>query len=122
MIFLSNGPGDPREYPEQIEEVKRFFDLNIPIRGICLGHQLISLALGAKVIKLPFGQRGVNHPVLDRITGEILITSQNHGYATEEESLNSIAKSNPLKREIFIHHKSLFDKSVEGIGSTDNFL
>ncbi|MFT6071425.1 MAG: carbamoyl-phosphate synthase large subunit [Bacteriovoracaceae bacterium] len=122
MIFLSNGPGDPREYKVQIEEVKKFFKLNIPMRGICLGHQLISLALGAEVIKLPFGQRGINHPVLDRITGEILITSQNHGYATDEESLLKIAKSNPIDREIFIHHKSLFDKSVEGIGSTDNFL
>ena len=122
MIFLSNGPGDPRDYCDQVEEVKKFFKLDIPMRGICLGHQLISLALGAKVIKLPFGQRGVNHPVLDRISGEILITSQNHGYSTEEESLLKISKDNLLNREIFIQHKSLFDKSIEGIGSTDNFL
>lgn len=122
MIFLSNGPGDPREYLQEIEQVKKMMKLEVPIRGICLGHQLITLALGATVIKLPFGQRGINHPVLDCITGEILITSQNHGYAAEEKSLMKISKDNLLKREIFIHHKSLFDKSVEGIGSTDNFL
>jgi len=122
LIFLSNGPGDPREYFDQIEEVKKMLKLEIPMRGICLGHQLLTLALGAEVIKLPFGQRGVNHPVLDRISGEILITSQNHGYASDEESLHKIAKKNPINREVFIHHKSLFDKSVEGIGTTDNFL
>lgn len=120
MIFLSNGPGDPREYLKQINEVKEFLKSSIPIRAICLGHQLISLALGATVIKLPFGQRGVNHPVLDLVSGDILITSQNHGYATEEDSFNRISKNNIADREFTVWHRSLFDQSIEGITSLDH--
>ncbi|MBT7609429.1 MAG: carbamoyl-phosphate synthase large subunit [Bacteriovoracaceae bacterium] len=122
LIFLSNGPGDPRHYKEEIKTVQELLKLNIPLRGICLGHQLLSLALGAKVIKLPFGQRGINHPVLDQISGDILITSQNHGYATSENSLLELQHNNLLNRELIIQHRSLFDKSVEGICTTDHFL
>lgn len=122
LIFLSNGPGDPRAYTREIEQVKKMLTLNIPLRGICLGHQLLGLALGVKTIQLPFGQRGVNHPVLDRVTGKIQITSQNHGYSLDEASLESKLQDNILDRELFIQHKSLFDKSVEGMASTDHFI
>jgi carbamoyl-phosphate synthase large subunit len=120
MIFLSNGPGDPREYREQIEVVRELLKEDIPIRGICLGHQLICLGLGSKIIKLPFGQRGANHPCFDHVDSSILITSQNHGYAADEESFNKIKASNPSAREFFIHYKSLFDLSIEGISSVDH--
>ncbi|MDC0256002.1 carbamoyl phosphate synthase small subunit, partial [Bacteriovoracales bacterium] len=104
LIFLSNGPGDPRHYTFQIEQVKEMLSFEIPVRGICLGHQLITLALGASIIKLPFGQRGVNHPVIEHETGKILITSQNHGYASNKEELTQKLKNNILKREIFISY------------------
>ncbi|MCO4792601.1 MAG: carbamoyl-phosphate synthase large subunit [Bacteriovoracaceae bacterium] len=122
MIFLSNGPGDPRLMKTQFDEVRKFLELNIPMRGICLGHQLLTLALGAKVIKLPFGQRGVNHPCIDHVSGEILITSQNHGYASDEESLLKISTDNAIGKELFIQHRSLFDQSVEGISTTDHAI
>lgn len=124
LIFLSNGPGDPKKYIEQIEVVKSLLTTNIPIRGICLGHQLIGMALGAQTFKLPFGQRGVNHPVLDHVSGEVLITSQNHGYSIEESSFNQISEAlkNPLKKEIIIQHTSIFDQSIEGISSLDHHL
>lgn len=122
MIFLSNGPGDPRAYIEQIAEVKKLLSANIPLRGICLGHQLLSLALGAEIEKMPFGQRGMNHPILEHETGEILITSQNHGYATNEESLMRVSKENPLGKEVYISHRSLFDKTVAGMATTDHFM
>jgi carbamoyl-phosphate synthase large subunit len=122
LIFLSNGPGDPRSYTEQIEEVKKMMDLNVPIRGICLGHQLIGLALGINVIRLPFGQRGINHPLLDHITGAILISSQNHGYAFDSESFDHHARDNRLNRRLITHYSSLFDHSLEGIASTDHFI
>ena len=120
MIFLSNGPGDPREYINEIKEVTELLKSNIPIRAICLGHQLITLGLGAKILKLPFGQRGTNHPVLDLVSGEILITSQNHGYATDEESFNLIAQKNTANREFTVWHRSLFDRSIEGLTSLDH--
>lgn len=120
LIFLSNGPGDPRNYTSEIEVIKEILKTDIPVRGICLGHQLISLALGSDIIKLPFGQRGVNHPCFDKVSGEILITSQNHGYSVDQESFDRISQNNISKREFFIQHISLFDLSVEGISSTDN--
>ncbi|MDD0853058.1 carbamoyl-phosphate synthase large subunit [Halobacteriovorax sp. GB3] len=122
LIFLSNGPGDPKEYYDQIEVVKELLESKIPIRGICLGHQLLTLALGAKTIKLPFGQRGANHPVLDHTNGEILITSQNHGYASDEKSLLDIKNSNPLGTTLHISARSLFDKSVEALSSDDHLV
>lgn len=122
LVFLSNGPGDPRNYNPQIETIKNLLQQNIPIRGICLGHQLIALALGMKIIKLPFGQRGANHPVIDHVTNNILITSQNHGYAIETESFNKHKKENLINQDFFIQYTSLFDDSIEGISSLDHFI
>lgn len=117
LVFLSNGPGDPRVYKNEIEEVKKLLATNVPMRGICLGHQLIGLALGAEIIKLPFGQRGINHPCFDHRSGQIIITSQNHGYSIEENSFHKIAKEN-----YYIQYSSLFDQSIEGIASFDERL
>lgn len=122
LIFLSNGPGDPRSFKDQIQVVKELLTLNTPIRGICLGHQLLGLALGAEIIRLPFGQRGINHPCMDHVSGEIVITSQNHGYAIDEQSFQKILENNPLKRSLYVQYTSLFDLSIEGIATTDHFL
>lgn len=122
LIFLSNGPGDPRNYKEQIAIVKTLLTKNIPVRAICLGHQLIAAALEIKVIKLPFGQRGANHPVIDHTTNKIWITSQNHGYAIDSESFEAKKNHNLLNKELFVWHTSLFDDSIEGISSTDHFI
>lgn len=105
-IFISNGPGDPADVPETIETVKRLFGF-CPIFGICLGHQIIALAYGARTYKLKFGHRGGNHPVKNLETGKIEITSQNHSYAVEPESL----KETSLK----LTHVNLLDNTVEGI-------
>ncbi|GAB4010472.1 MAG: hypothetical protein Fur0010_03220 [Bdellovibrio sp.] len=122
LIFLSNGPGDPRTFVDQITVVKELIQKDVPIRGICLGHQLLGLALGAEIIRLPFGQRGINHPCMDHVTGEIIITSQNHGYAIDEKSFQKILDNNTLKRFLYVHYTSLFDHSIEGIATTDHFL
>ena len=87
-IMLSNGPGDPAEYVGIIEEVRKLYESSVPIFAICLGHQLMALATGAKTYKLKYGHRGGNHPVKDLETGRVYITSQNHGYAVDEESLD----------------------------------
>ena len=87
-IMLSNGPGDPAENVGIIEEVRKLYESSVPIFAICLGHQLMSLATGAKTYKLKYGHRGGNHPVKDLETGRVYITSQNHGYAVDEESLD----------------------------------
>lgn len=87
-IMLSNGPGDPAENVEIIREVKKLYDSNVPIFAICLGHQLMALATGAKTYKLKYGHRGGNHPVRDLETGRAYISSQNHGYAVDENSLD----------------------------------
>lgn len=105
-VFFSNGPGDPENVTETIELIKQIKG-KYPIFGICLGHQLISLAYGAKTYKLKFGHRGGNHPVKNLETGKIEITSQNHGYAVDEESL----KHTNLK----VTHINLLDKTIEGV-------
>ncbi len=87
-IMLSNGPGDPAENVEIIKEVRKLYESDVPIFAICLGHQLMALATGAKTYKLKYGHRGGNHPVKDLETGRVYITSQNHGYAVDEESLD----------------------------------
>jgi carbamoyl-phosphate synthase large subunit len=122
LIFLSNGPGDPRNYHPEIQVVRELLLANIPVRAICLGIQLIGEALDIKVQKLPFGQRGANHPVIDHTTNKIVITSQNHGYALETQSFKEKKLNNLLKRELYIQHTSLFDDSIESIATTDHFL
>ena len=109
-IFLSNGPGDPEPCDYAVENIKKFLDRKIPIFGICLGHQLLALAGGAKTYKMKFGHHGANHPVQDLITKDVFITSQNHGFAVDENSLPNNVK---------ITHLSLFDKSIQGIEYTD---
>lgn len=106
-IFLSNGPGDPEAVTYGIENAKNLMETNIPMFGICLGHQLISLALGAKTYKLKFGHRGGNHPVKNHKKNSIEITSQNHGFAVDEDSID--------KKNIEITHTNLYDKTNEGI-------
>lgn len=105
-VFLSNGPGDPKDLPEIVEEIKKLFGKK-PIFGICLGHQLIALALGANTYKLKFGHRGSNQPVKNLATGHVHISSQNHGYAVEEASLAAL----PVK----VTHISVNDGTVEGL-------
>lgn len=122
LIFLSNGPGDPRNYHPEIQVVKELLQSKIPVRAICLGIQLIARALEIEVEKLPFGQRGANHPVIDHTTNKIVITSQNHGYAIETKSFNQKKNNNLLNREFYIQHTSLFDDSIESIATTDHFL
>ncbi len=109
-IFLSNGPGDPSILHFQIEQIKKLINSNIPIFGICLGHQLISWAIGGKTYKLEFGHHGGNHPVKNLETGKIEITSQNHNYATDPDSLPNNVK---------ITHINLNDNTIEGFKLTD---
>ena len=105
-IFLSNGPGDPEDVTEVIDLVKKLKG-KFPIFGICLGHQMISLAYGAKTYKLKFGHRGGNHPVLNLDTDKIEITSQNHSYAVDEQSLKRTA--------LMATHKNILDNTIEGV-------
>lgn len=109
-IFLSNGPGDPAPCDYAIAAIREFLNTDIPIFGICLGHQLLALALGAKTLKMPHGHHGANHPVQNLETGEVLITSQNHGFAIDESSLPS---------NVRVTHRSLFDGSNQGIHLND---
>ena len=109
-VFLSNGPGDPEPCDYAITSIKQLLEKNIPIFGICLGHQLLALASGAKTEKMKFGHHGANHPVKD-IKGErVMITSQNHGFAVNESNLPDTLE---------VTHVSLFDKSLQGIHRTD---
>lgn len=109
-IFLSNGPGDPEPCDYAIEAIKSFLETDIPIFGICLGHQLLALASGAQTAKMKFGHHGGNHPVQDLANKRVMITAQNHGFAVEEDSL-------PANLEAT--HKSLFDGTLQGIRRTD---
>jgi carbamoyl-phosphate synthase small subunit len=106
-VFLSNGPGDPAGLPYAVEAVSGLIEGDVPIFGICLGHQLIGRALGADTHKLKFGHHGGNHPVQHLPTGEVLITAQNHNYCVTEGDLN--------KDEVEITYKSLNDNSLEGL-------
>ena len=105
-VFLSNGPGDPTDVPETVAAVKELCG-RVPVFGICLGHQILSLAYGAKTYKLKFGHRGGNHPVLDLETGKIEISSQNHSYAVDEKSLSGTG--------LAVTHRNLLDGTVEGV-------
>ena len=110
-IFLSNGPGDPAACDYAIEAVKTIVDTtSIPVFGICLGHQILALASGAKTIKMNHGHHGANHPVQDLDTKKVMITSQNHGFAVDEHTLPENLKAT---------HKSLFDQTLQGIHRTD---
>ena len=109
-VFLSNGPGDPEPCDYAIKSIQEILKKDIPIFGICLGHQLLALASGAKTVKMKFGHHGANHPVKNLATGEVMITSQNHGFAVDEKSLPKNLKAT---------HVSLFDQSLQGIERTD---
>ena len=109
-VFLSNGPGDPAPVDYAIENVRKLLS-KVPIFGICLGHQILALALGAKTYKLKFGHRGANHPVMNLKTGQIEITSQNHGFCVDIDSLN--------EKEVEITHTNLNDNTNEGIRCKD---
>lgn len=105
-VFLSNGPGDPEPCTYAIETIRELMQWQIPIFGICLGHQLLGLASGARTMKMKFGHHGANHPVRNLETGEIMITSQNHGFAVDEKSLPD---------DLIVTHISLFDRTIQGI-------
>lgn len=105
-VLLSNGPGDPVNVPYAIDTVKELIG-KVPVFGICLGHQVIALALGARTYKMKFGHRGANHPVKDMETGKVYITSHNHGFSVDEESLKGL--------DVTITHRNLNDDTVEGI-------
>ncbi|KAF6688881.1 glutamine-hydrolyzing carbamoyl-phosphate synthase small subunit [Pseudomonas sp. EKM23D] len=109
-VFLSNGPGDPEPCDYAIQAIKDVLETEIPVFGICLGHQLLALASGAKTLKMGHGHHGANHPVQDLDTGVVMITSQNHGFAVDEATL-------PVNVRAI--HKSLFDGSLQGIERTD---
>lgn len=109
-VFLSNGPGDPEPCDYAIAAIREVLEAEIPVFGICLGHQLLALASGAKTTKMKFGHHGGNHPVKDLDANVVMITSQNHGFAVDEATLPSILRAT---------HKSLFDNSLQGIHRTD---
>ena len=109
-IFLSNGPGDPEPCDYAIAAIREFLKSDIPVFGICLGHQLLALASGAKTVKMKFGHHGANHPVQELAGSQVLITSQNHGFAVDEQTLPAQLKAT---------HRSLFDGSLQGIARTD---
>ena len=109
-VFLSNGPGDPEPCDYAISAIREILDTNIPVYGICLGHQLLALASGAKTQKMKFGHHGANHPVKDLDRNVVMITSQNHGFAVDEKTLPDTLRAT---------HVSLFDGSLQGIHRTD---
>jgi carbamoyl-phosphate synthase small subunit len=109
-VFLSNGPGDPEPCDYAIAAIKEILETEIPVFGICLGHQLLALASGAQTMKMKFGHHGANHPVQNLDDGTVLITSQNHGFAVDESALPD---------NLRITHKSLFDGTLQGIHRTD---
>ena len=109
-VFLANGPGDPEPCDYAVEATREFIARKVPTFGICLGHQILGLAVGARTLKMKFGHHGANHPVLDLATSKVYITSQNHGFAVDEKTLPANAR---------ITHVSLFDGSLQGFELTD---
>jgi carbamoyl-phosphate synthase small subunit len=109
-VFLSNGPGDPEPCDYAIQAIAELLTTDIPVFGICLGHQLLALASGAKTVKMKFGHHGANHPVQELATGRVIITSQNHGFAVDEST---------LPENLAPTHRSLFDGSLQGVARTD---
>ncbi len=109
-VFLSNGPGDPEPCTYAIDAIQVFLEAGVPTFGICLGHQLLGLAAGARTVKMKFGHHGANHPVIDLDTGRVFISSQNHGFAVDEATLPSNVRPT---------HRSLFDGSLQGIAFKD---
>ena len=105
-IFLSNGPGDPEPCTYAIKATQRFLETDLPVFGICLGHQILGLAAGARTVKMKFGHHGANHPVQELESGRVFITSQNHGFAVDEET---------LPKGVVPTHRSLFDGSLQGL-------
>ncbi len=105
-VFLSNGPGDPSALDYAVSNARDLVKADVPIFGICLGHQILSLAMGAETYKLKFGHRGANHPVKELETGKIEITSQNHGFAVDPKSLPS---------DLIVTHVNLYDQTIEGL-------
>jgi carbamoyl-phosphate synthase small subunit len=109
-VFLSNGPGDPEPCDYAIKATKKFIETGVPLFGICLGHQIMGLAVGARTVKMKFGHRGANHPVQDTQTGRVMITSQNHGFAVDAATLSKNAR---------VTHVSLFDGTLQGFELND---
>jgi carbamoyl-phosphate synthase small subunit len=109
-VFLSNGPGDPEPCDYAIRAARELIDAGLPTFGICLGHQIMGLASGARTLKMKFGHHGANHPVKDIDTGAVMITSQNHGFAVDPDSLPD---------HLRVTHVSLFDGSIQGLARTD---
>jgi len=109
-VFLSNGPGDPEPCDYAINATRKILETDLPVFGICLGHQILGLAAGAKTIKMKFGHHGANHPVQDLDSGRVFITSQNHGFAVDEATLPANVRAT---------HRSLFDGSLQGIALKD---
>jgi carbamoyl-phosphate synthase small subunit len=109
-VFLSNGPGDPEPCDYAIAAIREFLKSDVPVFGICLGHQLLGLAAGARTVKMKFGHHGANHPVQELDSGRVLITSQNHGFAVDEST---------LPPQVRATHRSLFDGSLQGLEFTD---
>ncbi len=109
-IFLSNGPGDPEPCDYAIKAIQEIMESGVPVFGICLGHQLLALACGAKTVKMKFGHHGANHPVQDLRSGRVMITSQNHGFTVQEDS---------LPENVEVTHRSLFDGTLQGIALKD---
>ena len=109
-VFLSNGPGDPEPCTYAIEAIREILNTQVPVFGICLGHQLLGIAAGARTLKMKFGHHGANHPVIDLATSRVMITSQNHGFTVDPDS---------LPEGVTVTHRSLFDQSIQGIALRD---